>query len=435
MVTFLVLLGISAVGYYLIRHEQKTLSEEITLRGSLIASQLGAVDPSSFNIVAMQKERERLADSLATVDRSPAFFQNERALKTLLSEAGKNRGVVQAAYFDWSGNLVLSYPESPDVKMASAQDDFNFIEPIIVRNDTLGYAQVRFNPAILKRAMNDALTSIVPVLLGILAGSILLSLLFSLIFTVPISRLKRHAQEMAKGNLTARVKMRSRDELGVLGNVFNKMAKNLQRTYDELAEKLAEIRRLFKMATEDGLTGVYVKRYFLELLAGEMQRSLRYNRPLSFLMCDIDNFKKINDTYGHPAGDAVLKALSRRLMNGIREGVDLIGRYGGEEFAIMLPEIDENSAYKIAERLRHSVENDDFYLGDVEGVNVDNIKVTISMGITTAKREVTLEKLIACADKALYISKKNGRNQSTALALDALNKLNSAQEGQQETVS
>jgi diguanylate cyclase (GGDEF)-like protein len=278
---------------------------------------------------------------------------------------------------------------------------------------------VRIDPSVLDRAIEDAFMRVLPVLGGIVGVSVVLSLLFSMFFTVPVSRLKNHALELSKGDLSARVKVRSRDELGLLGRVFNKMAQSLQRTYDELQEKLIEIKRLFKMATEDSLTGVYAKRYFLELLAGELRRSIRYERPLSFLMCDIDHFKRINDTYGHQAGDVVLHSIARRLSLATREGIDLIGRYGGEEFAVMLPETDEASAWRVAERLRHAVESEPISLEGVEGVDVREVNMTISIGTTTLRRdETTVERLIATADRALYLSKEHGRNRSTVLALE-----------------
>jgi len=415
VVTLLVLLSASSVGYFLIRHEQRMLGEELARRGELLAGQLAGIDRTSFNTIALQTEKLRAADSAAA--RDPSYFEDERVLITALSETAENPGVLHAAFFDWNGFLMLAMPESIQPEFGEPADGFTFVSPLVIRSDTLGFAQVRIDPGVLEAAIRDALMNILPVLAGILGASILLPLLFSLLFTVPISRLKKHALELSRGELTARVKVRSRDELGVLGRVFNKMAHSLQRTYDELQEKLMEIKRLFKMATEDGLTGLYVKRYFLELLAGELRRSIRYDRPLSLLMCDIDHFKRINDTYGHPVGDVVLRSVARRLSAATREGVDLIARYGGEEFAVMLPETDEQTAWYVAERLRNAVGSEPVLLEGADGVGATEITVTISVGATTIREETTVEKLIATADRALYMSKGNGRNRSTALAL------------------
>lgn len=444
VVSLLVLLCTAGVAYFLIRYEQKVLGEELTRRGELLVKQLAGVDRVAFNLIARESEYLRLADSTLSFKRSSSSFEKERVLSAALTEAAASPGVLQAVFFDWNGFPVLcldavkttrlreeiedddaperaslfQHPDSIPAVLGKPADGFTFASPLLIGSDTLGFAQVRIDPSVLDRAIRDALMTVLPVLGGILGVSVLLSLLFSMFFTVPVSRLKKHALELAKGELAARVKLRSQDELGVLGQVFNKMASNLQRTYDELQEKLVEIRRLFKMATEDGLTGLYVKRYFLELLAGELRRSIRYERPLSLLMCDIDHFKRINDTYGHPAGDVVLGSITRRLSVATREGIDLIGRYGGEEFAVMLPETDEEMAWVIAERLRKAVGSEPISLDCKEGVGENLITVTISVGVTTAREETSLDRLIATADRALYRAKENGRNRSTVLALE-----------------
>jgi len=444
MVSLLVLLSVAGVGYFLIRYEQKVLGEELTRRGELLAKQLAGVDRVAFNLIARDAEYLRFGDSTFSFERSSSSFEKERVLSAALTEAVASSGVLQAVFFDWDGFPVLyldtgtamklreeideeggvertslfQHPDSILSVLGEPADGFTFTSPLLIGPDTLGFAQVRIDPSVLDRAIRDALMKVLPVLGGILGVSVLLSLLFSMFFTVPVSRLKKHALELAKGDLSVRVKVRSRDELGLLGRVFNKMAHNLQRTYGEIQEKLVEIRRLFKMATEDGLTGLYVKRYFLELLAGELRRSIRYERPLSLLMCDIDHFKRINDTYGHPAGDVVLRSIARRLSVATREGIDLIGRYGGEEFSVMLPETDEETAWVIAERVRKAVGSEPISMESMEGGGENQITVTISVGVTTARETTNLDRLIATADRALYLAKENGRNRSTALALE-----------------
>jgi diguanylate cyclase (GGDEF)-like protein len=440
----LVLVSVAGVGYFLIRYEQRVLGEELARRGELLVKQMAGVDRVAFNLIAREAEYLRLADSTVSFERSSSSFEKERVLSAVLTEAVESPAVLEAVFFDWNGFPVLyldaatankfreeideetgservtlfQHPDSISAVLAEPSDGFTFTSPMLIGSDTLGYAQVRIDPSVLDRAIRDASMKVLPVLGGILGVSIVLSLLFSMFFTVPVSRLKNHALELSKGDLAARVKVRSRDELGLLGRVFNKMAQSLQRTYDELQEKLVEIKRLFKMATEDSLTGVYVKRYFLELLAGELRRSIRYERPLSFLMCDIDHFKRINDTYGHQAGDWVLHSIARRLSLATREGIDLIGRYGGEEFAVMLPETDEAAAWRVAERLRRAVESEPISLEGVQGVDVRKVNMTISIGTTTVRQETTLDRLIATADRALYLSKEHGRNRSTVLALE-----------------
>ncbi|MBD3286666.1 diguanylate cyclase, partial [candidate division WOR-3 bacterium] len=385
---------------------------------------LASVDWVAFNKYVAEAEKD------TSEAKSSEFIEGEVVLLKILDEVTDSvivegedtikTWVSQGAMFTRDSTFLLAKPPESAI-LGQPDDGFTFVHEIQVPDGRiLGYAQVRLDPEVLNVALREALSATLPVFGGALLVSVFLSILLSVLFTVPISRLKRQAMELSKGDLTARVRVRSRDELGILGKVFNKMAQSLQRTYEELQEKLIEIRRLFKMATEDGLTGLYVKRHFLELLAGELQRSFRYDRPLSFLMCDIDHFKRVNDTFGHQTGDEVLSSVAKRLSVTTREGVDIIGRYGGEEFAVMLPETDEDMAWQIAERLRHAVEAEPIHVGHLEGVDEREITVNISVGLTTVRGQMTLEKLIATADKALYLSKQNGRNRSTVLAPQAV---------------
>lgn len=452
VVTLLVLVSAAGVGYFMIRHEQDVLKEEIARRGHIIAQQLSGVDPPNFNGLIIEANKLKVIDTLvfsatafeAYLAPNPYLYDMAQPLLAALNKTTDSLLVVggdtlrswvtYAGFFGWReeefapDSFVLSWdsvpilarPEGVANVLGKPSDQFTFVSPILIGTDTLGFAQVRLDPMILDRAIRSALLNVAPIIGGVLGVSILLSLLFSFLFTIPVSRLKRQSLELARGDFTARVKVRSRDELGVLGRVFNKMARNLQRNYEELQDKLVEIKHLFKMATEDDLTGLYVKRYFLDLLAGELRRSIRYDRPLSLLMCDIDHFKLVNDNYGHPAGDKVLHSIARRMVVATREGVDAIGRYGGEEFMVMLPETDEHGAWLVAERLRSVVSSEPISLLGVEGVRAREVAVTISIGVTTMRQDTTLEKMIATADKALYASKQGGRNRSTSLTLEAV---------------
>ena len=162
-----------------------------------------------------------------------------------------------------------------------------------------------------------------------------------------------------------------------------------------------------QLASRDGLTGVENHRTFQERFLGEILRAQRYDHQLAVLMMDIDFFKKVNDTYGHPVGDQVLKEVARIISQNIRAGIDLMARYGGEEFVCMLADTDRTRAGETAERIRESVAAKIFEAGTVR------FQVTMSIGAAIypvdAKhaREV-LEK----ADKALYRAKETGRNRS-----------------------
>jgi diguanylate cyclase (GGDEF)-like protein len=174
---------------------------------------------------------------------------------------------------------------------------------------------------------------------------------------------------------------------------------------------------IYRLTTTDGLTQVYNKRYFLKEMEREMSRSIRYDRDLSLVMCDIDHFKPINDTYGHLAGDHVLRQVAQRIVGHIRRD-DVFARYGGEEFVIMLPEIDKQQAVGIAEKIRKIIAAEPFNFDNV------SIPVTMSMGVadleeyqeasdvpaTNQTADINCFAFIKLADDRLYEAKESGRN-------------------------
>ncbi|MFH1367741.1 MAG: GGDEF domain-containing protein [Elusimicrobiota bacterium] len=155
---------------------------------------------------------------------------------------------------------------------------------------------------------------------------------------------------------------------------------------------------------EDGLTGLYLRRYFIERLQAEIQRAKRYTTVFSLLMMDIDDFKKVNDTYGHLTGDAVLSELARIFLKCTRPG-DLVCRYGGEEFAILLPLVSREETLEIAERIRKTVAETQLHSFSEEKTKFG---ITISIGISYYPANETA--LIPAADKALYWVKANKKN-------------------------
>jgi diguanylate cyclase (GGDEF)-like protein len=157
------------------------------------------------------------------------------------------------------------------------------------------------------------------------------------------------------------------------------------------------------LAIRDGLTGLYNSRHFQEMLAHQVEVSRRYGWPLSLLFLDIDNFKKINDTWGHPEGDLVLKALADFLHTHVRQA-DVLCRYGGEEFVVLLPQTSWNQAHRLAERLREAIAATPISLSHGE------ICITLSIGVSCLTPHLSGEDLVKAADKALYQAKQAGKN-------------------------
>ena len=225
------------------------------------------------------------------------------------------------------------------------------------------------------------------------------------IFELDPGKMKPYSQMLQEAN----------DELGRLNFSYEQLVMALKESKDK-AEKFAnELRaaneRLEDLAFRDGLTNLYNHRYFQEILKKEIARAQRYNSELSLILFDIDSFKAVNDTYGHPTGDKVLTNLSKQIETIVRPS-DIIARYGGEEFAIILPGTTASGLKAFAERLRQSV------IDLTTVANKKDVKITISSGCVHFRpggKKVTKQELIDTADRALYISKKEGKNRATIL--------------------
>jgi len=164
--------------------------------------------------------------------------------------------------------------------------------------------------------------------------------------------------------------------------------------------------RIQDLAVKDSLTGLYLRRFLMDRLTSELARELRKKSDLCLLMIDLDHFKKYNDKFGHIAGDVVLKKLSDQLLNIFNSPGDIVCRYGGEEFIVMLPDCTKEQAGKMAEILRRNVESEKIIL------RREQINVTVSIGVASFPFDAQIkEELIHKADQAMYKAKKQGRNQ------------------------
>ncbi|MBF0502138.1 MAG: diguanylate cyclase [Candidatus Riflebacteria bacterium] len=212
------------------------------------------------------------------------------------------------------------------------------------------------------------------------------------------------------------VPLKIKDRVTGVINIVNKLDEtgfnaDDQRLLEALAQQAAmavENARLYELAITDGLTKLFIHRYFQARLEEEIVRAKRYHTVVSLILFDIDHFKKFNDTYGHQQGDLVLIEVAKLLKLTVRDTIDIPARYGGEEFTIILPETDAAGALLVAERLRKTIESNEF-----PGQGMP-LKVTISLGIATyPDHAANRATLIKKSDMALYACKKRGRNCSS----------------------
>jgi diguanylate cyclase (GGDEF)-like protein len=227
---------------------------------------------------------------------------------------------------------------------------------------------------------------------------------FGVIIVRPLDRLIEGARKVASGQLDVDLPVAGSDEVGYLTKVFNGMVWRLREGRQELDAKneklLQQNEELEKLSLTDVLTGLANRRFLVQQLNEEALRFRRTKKEFSVLMADVDHFKQYNDTFGHPAGDEVLKKVARILQTAVRE-VDCVARYGGEEFCVMLPETAATGAVILAERICERVAAAEF----------PGQKITLSLGVASLPDNGdTPDAVIAAADEALYQAKREGRN-------------------------
>jgi diguanylate cyclase (GGDEF)-like protein len=193
---------------------------------------------------------------------------------------------------------------------------------------------------------------------------------------------------------------RSRVILSINSGIHDGIFREWVKILTPAVAKLMDHEVLLHMAYQDGLTGLLNYRAMEEMLKSEHDRASRYGTSFSVMMVDIDHFKKINDSYGHQIGDVVLRSLAERIAGCVRKS-DRVFRYGGEEFAILLPHTGMNRARKLAQRVRFLVEQTGFIAG---------LRITVSIGISEYKDGLTATELVERADRGLYLAKERGRN-------------------------
>ena len=295
------------------------------------------------------------------------------------------------AELEQSESTSVAYRASDGVEVLGAQQPVPSTEWRAVAEVPSGFAFAEI------RRMRNANALLVLVLL-LVVGSLAYAL--GLLIVRPLSRLSSAAKRVAGGDLDTDVPASGSGELSQLAGVFNDMVRRLRESRTELE----------RLGVTDELTGLSNRRRLMAELDREVRRSDRHGHPFAVLMLDVDRFKVFNDTFGHQAGDAVLKRLARILRDSTRD-VDTVARYGGEEFMVILPETAAAVAARVAERIRSRAEGDRFRPPD----KTLELAVTVSVGYAIFPEHAKApETLIEAADQALYRSKEAGRNRVTA---------------------
>jgi diguanylate cyclase (GGDEF)-like protein len=235
----------------------------------------------------------------------------------------------------------------------------------------------------------------------------------------PILALSQGAQRVAHGDLGVHLAVSGNDELRDLTHAFNEMVRKISDTQTSLEEARERERehneelraaneKLENLAKTDGLTGLYNRRHFQEVLESEIERAQRESWPLSLLFIDLDHFKQYNDRWGHLEGDAELRRVAAQVLKSIRS-TDTAYRYGGEELAVLLPSCPKDQAVRVAEKLRNAVSAGTQKPGRFGG------RTTVSIGVASFPADGRVSRgLVDTADAALYEAKARGRDRVVA---------------------
>jgi diguanylate cyclase len=376
---------------------------------------------------------------LATAAEFPIFAGNREALDQLVSAARGGDGQIRGgALVDPLGQMLASSGEfSAWTPVLNGQEQTSGNDPLIVvtpihrspvsvddmfattalapsgnQKELLGYAVIEVSREALELQRRDMLWRVLAITAGALVLAATLSTVIATSVTRPIEHINEVVGRIKQGELMVRTQASKAGVLESLAAGIDAMAERIAFTQDELRQEVAlatdELRRQKEVAERaariDPLTGVANRRAFNEIAENEVQRSLRYGTPVSLILIDLDHFKHINDSYGHQTGDAVLVSFARSVTEALRE-VDVVGRWGGEEFLVLLPGTSAAEAVLAAERMRSALSACDLqFQGRM-------IHFSASFGVAEFNpAELTFYSLLDRVDVALYRAKERGRN-------------------------
>ena len=400
------LTALTVSSWFALQEEKKDVLAEITRRGSDISRFTSK--SLSFSVVGYDYHTVQLLLDEIVASEDVGYAQVLSAKGNVMAEAGHlaegNNGVPKLVMFE---------------------------EPILIDGEKVGQLSLGLSTrSTLKRLESQKYSLVKREALIILLIAIAEFVALSLIIIRPVRVMTDSLNESVdpSGKITGELPIRTQDEFGMFAEQFNNLRNQLNKANDALQsriesadQKLIEsnkqleqqskalkiVNEEFKrLAMTDPLTGLFNRRHFSDLIENEISVSKRHGDVNSFLLIDIDHFKKINDTYGHLEGDMVLESFAELLSTHSRE-TDILCRMGGEEFVMFCRRADKASSLIIAEKIRHAIGNRAFRFGENE------FRITVSIGISTFpdKNVETMGDLVKQADVALYYCKHNGRDQ------------------------
>ena len=358
-----------------------------------------AMPPNDYLIHGKSSTREEFRARVAEVE------QNFATLSAMTAMTPTQHQVLDAARREWGrtremGEAILKIARPiGNPAAADKMEEFDqMINSVIARLDAIhrvAHAETGESHDELRGLKSEAILFVAAFLAAGLGIAIIGFIVLNRLLFPPLRDLSQGMRLFSEGQIGHRIAGNMPVELRELADGFNTMAEKLQAQHVELV----------KTASHDALTGCFNHRLFITDFAREFPRAQRYQKTLSLLMTDLDHFKAINDTYGHPVGDRVLQKVAEAMSAQLRAS-DSLYRYGGEEFVILLPETDTQGALVAAESIRRKV-------ADIS-VRLDGnqtITVTISVGVACFPQDTdNQDELLKKADVAVYAAKNGGRN-------------------------
>jgi len=370
------------VNHYRMNKLRELFSGEFLI--DLGARSLGSSISKSESVYLVNAKRQGMSSSLDRVASNASDLMNTYPVEQAFDHGKEVVGV----WDDHRGIPVAG------VSILIEADDFKFLL-LAEKHLSVAFKQV------------DNLKLQAMAVIGVTIISIvIISWLLSHYLTIPLKHLISSIDVVSSGKFDVDVRgIQSKDELGVLATSFNAMVQRLKLMREAI---VSQNQKLLELSIRDGMTGLYNHRHLIEIGDSRVNEANRYDKPLSCMMIDVDHFKSVNDTFGHPFGDFVLTGLADVLQSQTRS-MDIVGRYGGEEFAVIMPETNINEAIITAEKIRRAIEEHVFSRSGHKKM------VTASIGVAEhSSQEIGILAMFSRADSALYTSKENGRNRVSA---------------------